>query len=176
MNIKSIVQEYYDWLKQNPNTYGVTPDKFIDAMVKHNKDFHFHFTKLCKEKEKKEYYYLVTFTVRDDVDEDEDVIEQYIKKQFLRSPLHVVVADIVKERTKRDRPHWHVSTIMHCCLKKDRFQYYQKLYGSIDISKSGHKSYETILNYLSKDGLPQNIKGFRDSNLTRNPPPKESQK
>lgn len=98
----------------------------------------------------KNYYYLITFTKREDILIEDESIEQYIIKQFQRKPLQITEAHIVKEKTKKGQSHWHVSVSAKKCLKKDRFNYYIKKYGYIDISKSRHNSLEEGINYINK--------------------------
>lgn len=104
----------------------------------------------------KKYVYLVTFTKRNPEDND-DVIEQYIVKQFKRKPLKVTEAHIAKEQTKQGVSHWHVAVETERALKKDRFNYYLKKYGFVDINKNKEQNIETTLNYISKDILPTKI-------------------
>lgn len=104
----------------------------------------------------KKYVYLCTFTKKN-AEDDDDEIEKYIKKQFKRKPLKVVEAYIVKEKTKADVSHWHVAVETEKPLKKDRFNYYIKKYGFIDISKNKEQNIDTTINYISKDILPTKI-------------------
>lgn len=95
------------------------------------------------------YRYMVTFTLRS-LPEDEDVIEGYIISQFHRAPLQVVEAHISKEYTQTGVPHWHVVVTTRKCLKKDRFHYYIKKYGNIDISRTKAQTLDEGLNYINK--------------------------
>lgn len=104
----------------------------------------------------KSYLYLCTFTKKEPSDDD-DTIEEYIKKQFTRKPLKVKQAYIAKEKTANNVSHWHVAVETLKALKKDRFNYYIKKYGFVDISKSKGTNIETPLNYISKDTLPLKI-------------------
>ena len=108
----------------------------------------------------KNYMYLVTFTVdkKKVKKPNYDSIEKYIKKQFQRSPLKVTKAQIVREGNGKDKHiHWHVAVQTAIPLKKDRFHYYIRKYGNIDISKSKTNSYEELQNYISKENTPQDI-------------------
>lgn len=105
---------------------------------------------------RKKYLYLVTFTKRNP-DDNDDIIENYIKTQFKRPPLQVTEAYIAKEKTKEGISHWHVAVETERILKKDRFNYYVKKYGFVDISKSKGTNIETPLNYISKETLPIKI-------------------
>ncbi len=154
--MNNLIQEYYEWITANPDAkYGTTPSKFINAIHKHPEQFNRLFTQVCKEKEIKKYLYMLTFTLRDDIDiSDTDTVEAYILKQMSRGPLHIKKSHYVRELTKANRPHWHVAVETTKPLKKDRFNYYEKKYGFVQINKSSHKNYPTIINYLSKDSLP----------------------
>lgn len=113
----------------------------------------------------KVYRYLVTFTLKDseyakcvaDISY-EDVIEKYIRKQLLRAPLQVVESHLVKEYgVKSKRTHWHCSMSTSIYLKHDRFDYYEKKYGKVDISKTEAQTLEHGLKYISKDSLPTKL-------------------
>lgn len=112
-----------------------------------------------KERELKKYCYLITFTLREDIQDSMiDEVEGYIKKQFLRHPLRVLEAHLVRELTKTGRPHWHIACRTSRPLKKDRFNYYIKKYGFIDISNSKTQTIDESLNYISKCNAPIQIK------------------
>jgi len=116
------------------------------------------YRKQMKRKQKKYYFYLVTFTLRAEIEENNKLIEDYIISQFEdRPPLHIEEAYIAQELTKKGKPHWHVAVKTGTCLKKDRFNYYIKKYGFVDISKSNHKSLKESLNYISKDTMPKKL-------------------
>lgn len=105
-----------------------------------------------------QYYYLVTFTLRPEAVPRAEEAEKYIKKQFKeRLSLGVRESYIVRELTKLGVPHWHVSVRTSKPLKKDRFHYYEKLYGKIDISKNRHKNLEDGKNYLAKSNTPEEL-------------------
>lgn len=100
---------------------------------------------------RKSYFYLVTFTIRDECIPQADEIELYIKKQFKNRPaLQVVTAHIAREFTKRGVPHWHVQVETSIPLCKDRFDYYVQLYGQVDVSKTRSQNPQKTLDYISK--------------------------
>jgi len=106
--------------------------------------------------QKKKYYYLVTFTLRPDI--GEEGIEDYIISQFEnRIPMQVEKAYIVKEYTKKQKTHWHVSVCTNKFLKKNMFNYYVRKYGFVDIRKSRLNSIEESLNYISKVDTPKEL-------------------
>lgn len=117
------------------------------------------FKKRQKEKKKSQgYQYIVTFTLKEDISKDEIfAIEKYIKKQFLRAPLKIRRADIVQEQTEQGRPHWHVAVHTDKWLKKDRFDYYIKKYGFVDISRSKSTNYNHRLEYINKSNTSEQI-------------------
>lgn len=103
----------------------------------------------------KNYYYLITFTL---VDKDnESSAEAYIIRQTERSALKLQSYEYVKEYTKAGMPHWHVSAVTTKPLKKDRFHYYSKKYGSIDLSRSKAQHDFEALNYISKSATPTKL-------------------
>lgn len=106
----------------------------------------------------KKYYYLITFTLRKDMKHLADEAEKYIKKQFTeRPPLQIQEAYYVRELTKKGMPHWHVSVCSTTPIAKNRFQYYNKKYGFIDVSKSKQKTLTNGMEYLSKSATPEKL-------------------
>lgn len=115
----------------------------------------------CAKKNK--YHYLVTFTIDpkkhpEITEELETSIETYIKNQADRQGLNIHEMYIVKEFHKNGRPHWHCSITTTKSLKKALFTYYQKLYGTIDLSRSKGENNQDSLNYMSKCGTPTKLK------------------
>lgn len=117
------------------------------------------------------YYYLVTFTIDPKINtSSDDEIESYIKKQFTDRPsLKVLEAHIVKEFTQKGIAHWHVSCKTGKPLKKDRFHYYMRKYGQIDISKNRHKNLNDGLNYISECDTPTRLVAEEDLTLQQQP-------
>lgn len=157
------MEEFYNALKSNDMKKAL---KVYQRIFSDYENFTRAFKKYAKSIEGKSYYYLVTFTL--DKTKEKTIknlnsegglveIEKYIISQFQRPPLQVKKAYIVQEETKNGDPHWHVSVKTGTCLKKDRFNYYQKIYGYVDISKTRHKSMEESLNYISKSNTPTEI-------------------
>lgn len=118
----------------------------------------YHLDKKIKEykKNNKEYYYLMTFTLRHNI-LCENEVETYIIKRLKRKALKIVKAHIVKEYTKNNIAHWHVAVKSKKYISKDRFKYYTKLYGNIDISKNHSQNYDYIIEYISKSNIPKEI-------------------
>lgn len=123
---------------------------------------HNQFHKDCldwvKTQSKQLYRYMLTFTVKPDCKEKEDDIEKYIEKQITeRTPLKIRQAWITKEYTKAGKPHWHCAIESEQIIKKDRFHYYIKKYGFLDISKTKAQNLEEAKNYISKDSTPKKL-------------------
>ncbi len=127
-----------------------------DLKIVAHETFHECFKAFLKNREQKRYRYLITFTLRKPCD-DIPAISSYIKSQLKRKPLKIEEAHLVQELTKAGIPHWHASVITTKPLKKDRFNYYEKLYGHVDISSTLGTNIEETLNYISKDSLPIQI-------------------
>lgn len=108
-----------------------------------------------KIKNQKNYYYLITFTLRNK--DDATSAEAYIKRQTERTALNITSYEYCKEYTKNNMPHWHASVITTKPLKKDRFHYYIKKYGNIDLSRSRAQHDFESLNYISKSSTPTKI-------------------
>jgi len=120
------------------------------------KDFHKELQKQIKGINKKHYFYLCTFTLSVNVCPSVrkvNEIEEYIIRQFRRVPLKIVQAYYAKEYTKKNIPHWHVAVETTKFLSKNSFNYYQKIYGFVDISRSRINSIEESLNYINKDNV-----------------------
>ncbi len=120
------------------------------------KDFVKRFKMACNKNEKKKYYYMITFTLKRDFCDYKN-IEAFIKTQAFRSALQIEKASIVRELTKNGRPHWHMSVVTTKLLKKDRFTYYQKHYGNIDISKNRHNTGSEMLEYMCKSNTIEDL-------------------
>lgn len=104
----------------------------------------------------KKYYYLVTFTINRKICvKSDDDIEKYIIKQVKREPLKIQKAYMVREGGTKKHTHWHVALYTTKSLKKDRFHYYIKTIGNIDISKTNQDSLEEAINYISKENTPR---------------------
>lgn len=118
---------------------------------------------LKEEDEKnKHYFYLVTFTLKNKLNAIELAkCRKYIKEQFTDRPaLKVNHAILVEELTAAGTEHWHVACSTKIPLSKDRFNYYEKLYGKIDISKNKHKNINDALNYIAKTAVPEILVDF----------------
>lgn len=111
--------------------------------------------RLINAKNLKLYRYLLTFTLREDVDDVKQAqVQKYIVSQSTRLPLKIQYFAYSLERTAKGRPHWHCVVATTKPLKKDRFNYYVKLYGNIDISKTKGTNSLEALEYISKDTSP----------------------
>lgn len=107
----------------------------------------------------KHYRYLITFT-KDKKKKlpENQIIEKYIEKQIKRKPLKVVCAYIVREGDDiSTHVHWHVVCETLKPLKKDRFNYYIKKFGNIDISRTKAQNIEEGINYITKENEPREI-------------------
>lgn len=146
-----------EWMKMTKKEReGLTPKQlryFLDQ----------DFLKILKEKiilKDKCYRYLLTFTLSPklNIDEDpkdlEEIVEAFIEDQSKRGALCITYFAYAKEYTKAGQAHWHVAIETSKCLKKNRFQYYTKTYGNLDISKTKGTSIQEALNYISKDTVP----------------------
>lgn len=114
-----------------------------------DKGFNKTFKSVVAKLEKKKYYYLITFTLRQDY-KNYDNIEAFVKTQAFRPALQICKASVVRELTKNGRPHWHMSVISTKIIKRSRFNYYQKQYGNVDISKNKHDTDLDMIDYMCK--------------------------
>lgn len=110
---------------------------------------------------KKAHRYLITFTINPSLNTDinaeelEDIIEQFVEAQAERSALGITYFAYSKEYTKAGRAHWHCVVVTTKPLPKNRFQYYTKTYGHVDISKTKVTTTLEALDYISKDVAPK---------------------
>ncbi len=153
-----IVQDFLSLKPPFQNLYYMSE---VHDKQKH-KEFHIAFKNYLKlqDKQNKKYYYMITFTLNDkSKDEDPIKINKYIISRLQRPALKIEKAHIVQELTQQDRPHWHASVISKKYISQDRFKYYTKQYGNIDISKNHSQNYKTMLTYISKSTIPKQIIG-----------------
>lgn len=123
-------------------------------------EVHNSFKKYYKQKEiqNRKYIYMLTFTVSETLhkkisEELADEIEEYLRAiEKRKSVLKIIKFSLVREYHKNGRPHWHALIETLKCLKKDRFNYYIKKYGFIDISRNKAQTDTEIINYLHKSG------------------------
>lgn len=122
------------------------------------KSKHILFKQWCKKKDPpKKYIYLVTFTLRPEHHEDEIIhklAQSHIEGIAKRDALLLTYFSFVKEHTKAGVPHWHAVIVSENPIKKNRFQYYEKLYGNIDISRTKGQTTQPAIDYISKEGIP----------------------
>lgn len=117
-----------------------------------------HYFKFLEIRDKKlnqeNYRYLLTFTLKPESVDKADTAEEYIKTQTDREALKIVSFAYVKELTKNKVPHWHAVIETEIPVKRNRFQYYEKLFGHVDISRTKGQTTQEALNYISKDSPP----------------------
>lgn len=114
-----------------------------------------------KDDEIKKYIYLVTFTLDPEKNKDlpkeelEEVVTNLVEAQATRIPLKITYYAYSKEYTKAGQAHWHAVVQTKKPLPKNRFAYYQRSYGNIDISRTKTTTTLEALDYISKDVLPK---------------------
>jgi len=132
--------------------------KAVDYLLKH------HSAILAEAKNykcKKDYKYLVTFTVdpvkykRDNL--TQDWIEKYIVK-LIKQDDNIYCGYYCKEHADSN-VHWHVVVKCNKALKYSRFDYYKRTVGLVDISSSYVKTDEFSSKYLEKESKLIIIKG-----------------
>lgn len=102
----------------------------------------------------KTYIYMITFTLRREMASEEEHAEEFIRRQAQRSALGLLSFVYVKEYTKKGVAHWHVVVETTKPLKKNRFDYYTKKFGSIDLSRTKGTNTQEALQYISKESEP----------------------
>lgn len=105
------------------------------------------------------YRYMITFTLKEKLLPLEIYkAVKFIKAQFQDRPaLQIKEAVMVQELTKNGIEHWHVVCSSKKSISKDRFNYFQKIYGNIDIKKNVHNNLWDGLNYISKTSTPETL-------------------
>jgi len=138
---------------------------YLNEIYKENlhKEFDLEIKRILnlRDHKNKRYYYLITFTIKDydKIDVMDSIIEKYIISRLRRTALQVEKAHIVKELTQNKVPHWHAAVKSKKYISKDRFKYYIKQYGNIDISKNHSQNYKTMLKYITKSNIAKQIIG-----------------
>lgn len=103
----------------------------------------------------KKYIYLITFTLSTDNVAKEELAEEFIREQPKRKALSLLTWVMVKEYTKKGVPHWHCVVESYKPIKKNRFEYYAKKFGFVDISRTKGQTRQEALQYISKDEEPE---------------------
>lgn len=109
----------------------------------------------------KSYRYMVTFTLTPKQADKAEEAEAMIRAIADREALHIERFYLVKEHTKAGVPHWHAAVETTKALSRNRFQYYEALYGHVNLSVTKAKSIAEALNYMSKESIPELIKDTR---------------
>lgn len=114
------------------------------------KTFHKDMSTYLKNKDKVivKYIYMITFTLSDK--KHYDKAKEYIYRQHERKALKILHYHVVEELTKKGIPHWHTAVESEKPLKKDRFNFYTKTYGFVDLSRTKAQTIDSCLNYMSK--------------------------
>lgn len=96
------------------------------------------------------YAYFITFTLKPSADEEhaQKLIDDTINRQ---EALGLLEMRYVKEHTKAGQAHWHCYVRSTKPIKKDRFNYYIKKCGNIDIKSAKSKDAREIENYMLKE-------------------------
>lgn len=100
------------------------------------------------------YRYLITFTLKPEAVHQAEEAEAFVREQSKRVALKWLSFTYVKELTKQGAPHFHCAVETTQALKKNRFEYYAKKFGFVDISKTRGQTIQEALTYISKEGQP----------------------
>lgn len=146
--------EFVNYAKSKGHSYPKSPsDKdvgewFCQRPINVSRYFSF-----LDDRSAKKYLYLITFTLRDATKAEK--AEAYIREQVNRSHLDLTRWIMAKEHTKKGTPHWHCAVESRKPIKKNRFQYYEKLFGFIDVSRTKGQNLQEALQYISKESVPE---------------------
>lgn len=157
--MNKIAQKFYDLSQLGDDTATMAYHKSNVPATSHQ-EFSKELKKILDKNKRKTFIYMLTFTISPTLHPVitpalENKIEDYIKKQAERKmTLGITGFSYVKEHHKDGRPHWHASLTTSKSLKKNRFQYYTKLFGNLDFSRTKGQTNQEALNYMSKEAIP----------------------
>lgn len=149
-------------------------DKHIVDVFQYRKVNNLNWVQLCEElfsyvkklKPNNKYQYIITFTIDPKLNEINDElikkVENYILnlKPFRESNENTLRCDYVREGDGKEKHiHWHFSIISKVFIIKKVFNYYEKKFGFVQISKSSDKNYKNRLDYINKEKQSINLKG-----------------
>lgn len=98
---------------------------------------------------------MLTFTLKPEAVSKAKEAEKWIIKQAERKQtLGIKNMHMVQELTEKGVPHWHVVIETSKPMKADRFHYYRKIYGFVDVSRTKAQTTQEALNYISKHNEP----------------------
>lgn len=109
-----------------------------------------HVKTIKKQSVKPKYAYFITFTLKPDAKE-EDAIALINNIPLRKDALGIISMDIVKEHTQNGVAHWHSYITSTKPIKKDRFNYYIRKCGNIDVKKARTADKQEIENYMLKE-------------------------
>lgn len=159
--MEKTVKQYLAILQEDPLEASIYYMEKIGTNVTLMSEFAHELKNALKIKGRKEYVYMITFTIDPakipDVSKMKNKIQDYIISQSERKALNLIRYEIVEEEHKDGRPHWHALAVSTKYLSKDRFNFYIKNFGNIDLSKSYSQQPQEIINYMSKSGLIKKI-------------------
>lgn len=112
------------------------------------------YASIVKNDEKEKKYYMITYTIKENLyDKNIDYLS-FVKEDLLRPSLKLTQIYVVKEHTKKNVPHYHCAVETTRYLKKELFKYMSKKLGFVDCSKSNSNNIMEMLNYMSKESTP----------------------
>lgn len=150
--------DYYNHSLTCPLKYPHTCHNLIDFILKKGEQGYRDVVHEMNKHVKKEYHYLITFTLDPSKGPFEtDLVEKYICKLLTSKSLKLIVADVVYEIGASDNSHWHAYARSLTPLKKNRFSTYINRYGNVDISKSKSQDSSHILTYLNKENTSKSL-------------------
>lgn len=158
---KKIRADFFEYVSK----LHAVEDEYYDRTTDHwcvfesMQKMHLKYKANLRANEKKDFYYLITFTLDDKKNTKKKTnkeIEQYIHIQARRKrALHIEKASISQETHQDGRFHWHLALVTNKALRSDAFAYYIKLYGKVDIKPSKtYKSWDDLYGYISKENTP----------------------
>lgn len=109
-----------------------------------------------KESEPKKYIYMLTISLdpalhpTDSPELVKEIEEQLRTMPQRRKALKIKHLSFVKEKTKANRDHWHVSLETEHAITKNHFKYFTQKYGFIHFSRSKSETQKTALVYMGK--------------------------
>lgn len=149
-----LYEQFKEYAKRQGYSYPTSSDPLEVGRWFSQRPVHIaRYFKFLDDRTVKKYRYLITFTLNNPAKAVE--AEQYVRDQSKRKHLDLTRWVMAKEYTKKGVPHWHCAVEARKPIKKNRFQYYEKLYGFIDVSRTKGQNLDEALQYISKESVPE---------------------
>lgn len=115
-------------------------------------------TRKKEQKDVKRYIYLVTFTLRPEITEEQyPRWRQYVKDALANPKFKPLTIDVSEELHKNGRPHIHGVCEFGVPMKKHKFNYHIKKFGNVDCERTKCGNPTNALEYICKSVTPDTV-------------------